>query len=47
MNIDITLPLQVMAKIFSGMFLTNEGIAILALFSVATIAFWTKAKLNG
>jgi hypothetical protein len=44
---DITLPLQVMAKIFSGMFLTGEGIAVLALFSVATIAFLTKAKLNG
>ena len=43
---DITLALQVIGKIFSGMFLTGEGIAILALFSTATIAFWTKAKLE-
>jgi hypothetical protein len=36
--IDITLALQVIGKIFSGMFLTGEGLLITILFVVAAIA---------
>ena len=39
MNIDITLALQVIGKIFSGMFLTGEGIFVVGLFVAAGIAF--------
>jgi len=43
---DITLPLQVMAKIFSGMFLTGEGIAITILFVATAIALLLKYELE-
>jgi hypothetical protein len=43
---DITLAGQVIAKIFSGMFLTGEGLAVVGVFALAGIAFWIKAKIE-
>ena len=43
---DITLAVQVMGKIVSGMFLTGESLFIIGLFGVAGVAFYIKAKLE-
>lgn len=43
---DITLPLQVLGKIFSGMFLNGPSLVIIGLFTVAGLAFWAKYKLE-
>jgi hypothetical protein len=43
---DIILAAQVIAKIFSGMFLTKEGMIVLAVFGVGGFAFWVKSKLE-
>jgi hypothetical protein len=43
---DITLAVQVMGKIVSGMFLTGESLFIIGLFAMAGAAFYIKAKLE-
>jgi hypothetical protein len=43
---DITLALQVFGKIFSGMFLTGEGLAITILFVATAIALLLKYELE-
>jgi hypothetical protein len=44
--IDVSLAAQVIAKIFSGMFLTKEGMIVLAVFGFGGFAFWVKSKLE-
>ena len=43
---DITLAVQVMAKIFGGLFLSPDAIAIYVVFALGFAAYWLKAKLN-
>jgi len=43
---DITLAVQVAAKIFSGFFLNGPSLFIVALFAFTGLAFWVKAKLE-
>jgi positive regulator of sigma E activity len=43
---DITLVVQVITKIISGMFFTPEMVVILSIVAVAGIAFWVKARLD-
>ena len=43
---DITLVLQVMAKIVGGLFLSPDAIAIYVVFGLGYLAFWLKSKLN-
>jgi hypothetical protein len=43
---DITLAVQIAAKIFSGFFLNGPSLFIICLFGVAALAFWAKAKLE-
>jgi len=43
---DITLVVQIAAKIFSGFFLNGPSLFIIGLFTVAGLAFWVKAKLE-
>ena len=43
---DITLALQVIGKIFSGMFMTGEGLAITILFVATAIALLLKYELE-
>jgi hypothetical protein len=43
---DITLVLQVMAKIVGGLFLSPDAIAIYVVFGLGYLAFWLKSKLK-
>jgi hypothetical protein len=43
---DITLAIEIAAKIFSGFFLNGPSLFIIGLFTVAGLAFWAKAKLE-
>jgi hypothetical protein len=43
---DITLAIEIAAKIFSGFFLNGSSLFIIGLFTVAGLAFWVKAKLE-
>ena len=43
---DITLVLQVMAKMVSGLFLSPDAIAIYVVFGLGYLAYWLKSKLN-
>jgi hypothetical protein len=43
---DITFAMQVIAKIFSGLFLSPDAIAIYVVFALGFAAYWLKAKLN-
>ena len=43
---DITLAVQIAAKIFSGFFLTGSSLFIIGLFTLAGLAFWAKYKLE-
>jgi hypothetical protein len=43
---DITLAVQIAAKIFSGFFLNGSSLFIIGLFTLAGLAFWAKAKLE-
>jgi hypothetical protein len=43
---DVTFAAQVIAKIFSGLFLSPDAIAIYAVFALGFAAYWLKKKLN-
>lgn len=43
---DLTLALQVIGKIFSGLFFSPDAIAIYVVFALGFLIFWIKAKLN-
>ena len=43
---DITLAIEIAAKIFSGFFLNGPSLFIVGLFTLAGLAFWVKAKLE-
>jgi len=43
---DITMVLQVMGKIFSGLFLSPDAIAIYVVFALGFLIVWAKSKLN-
>ena len=43
---DMTLAMDVMMKIVSGMFFNGPGLFIIGLFGVAGVAFYIKAKLE-
>lgn len=43
---DMTLAMDVMMKIVSGMFFNGPGLFIIGLFALAGVAFYIKAKLE-
>jgi hypothetical protein len=43
---DLTLVLQVMAKVLGGLFLSPDAIAIYVVFALGFFAYWLKGKLN-
>ena len=43
---DVSIALQVMAKIVGGLFLSPDAIAIYVVFGLGFLAFWLKAKMK-
>jgi hypothetical protein len=43
---DLTLALQVIGKIFSGLFLSPDAIAIYVVFALGFLVFWLKSKVE-
>jgi len=43
---DLSLALQVIGKIFSGLFLSPDAIAIYVVFALGFLIVWAKSKLN-
>ena len=46
LTLDLTLVLQVMAKVLGGLFLSPDAIAIYVVFGLGFAAYWLKSKLN-
>ena len=43
---DITIAVQVIAKIVGGLFLSPDAIAVYAVFGLGFLIYWLKSKMN-